>query len=495
LYYYALALYANAQPADAIQLLGAAENQYPKHPVANDYRLKRMEWLLASGRIAEAWQLYDQNKVDTQQIKAYDLMMVAALADQPQDSLEARAKQGKIPAVMCLGKRLWSQGSSDSRTQAKDWYNRFSIPLPKHWQKGTKKNSNLKVALLLPFQTDQVDFNRKSISNAYLYDYYYGFKKGIDSLNKVGETIELSVVDIGKDLSSFQKLITEGSLRGLDLVVGPLLTQQSHLLAQYAEKEELMVLNPINDQASITQGKKFVFSTEPVREQIAHQVAKYAISKTLADTALIIYGDQERDSLLAAQYLNALKAFPQAHCSGMYKVTKTNYAYLYEKLAVHRLDSLKHLFVAVTDPTLEAAVMSALDQNLNMTEVYASYEWLDNNLISFDQFERKHFRFFHPGYLNYQNPLASRFSRSYTEFMGVVPSLYAYKGFEHSLLFGKLLRQYRQNLPEHLRLGSFNKGIIMSGFRNSTTGGNACVPILKFNQQEIELVNDDLLKQ
>jgi hypothetical protein len=497
IYFYCLALHGTGKPAEAISLMALSEKQYSQHPILSDLRAKRLEWLLGAQRFSEAWTLWGTAPKGSKEETQFNLMMTAAIELATTDSLEAWAREGRMPAALVLGNRLWAESTPESRAKAKDWYQKFQIPWPKEWAKPTKKTNGKawSIALLLPFQVDHVDYNRKSLTNSYVYDYYFGFKKGIDSLNKSGFNFKLNVVDIGKDQATFQKLLSDGSLLSTDLVVGPLLTQQSHLLSNYAEEKELTMINPINDQASISQGKKYVFSTEPVREQLAMQVARYAISQTIADTALIIYGETEKDSLLALQYVQALKTFPEAYCAGTFKVTRYNYMHLYERLSVHQLDSLKHLFVSVTDPTLEAAVMSALDQNLNMTEVYASYEWLDNNLISFDQFERKYFRFFHPAYVNYQHPLSLRFSRSYTESMGVVPSIYAYKGFEHSLLFGKLLKQHEGKLAEHLRSGNYIRGVLMSGFRNSSSGGNSCVPILKFNQQEIQLANEALLKE
>ena len=92
-------------------------------------------------------------------------------------------------------------------------------------------NSKYKsLAVLLPFMFDGVENNLFIKNNDFVMDLYSGIKYGFENNDSINSSIEIISYDTRRDPNTVKKLIDEGSLDDIDLIVGPLYSKPIELI-------------------------------------------------------------------------------------------------------------------------------------------------------------------------------------------------------------------------------------------------------------------------
>jgi hypothetical protein len=481
---------------EAMRVLQEVEDSYPSSDVQMEAILFRFHAALASAQNGLALQSFVRLPPDAQHtyrgtlLKALDAVSLDSLV-----ILQKAHSQHQVLAQYTAGRIVYT-GDRRYSEHAQALAKQFSLDIasfPRTPQAIRASKSRRDVAILLPLAEPLTDTVRKQLSGAYIFDYYTGLMWALDSLQKRTGKFTVHTLLTGRHVDTLRTVLDMPGMTQMDMVVGPVLTPLAHVTADFAQRHGILHFNPLNDQPSITTGRTFSFSPEPQTATIAQTVAQFMRNETLAKEAFILTGDSDKDTTLSGFLERSVKADSGTRIMMQYKFGRASSESLMGSLSTYTLDSLRCFLATITDPTAQAAMMSVLDRIPNMVEIYTGSDWLQNALISFTQFERRHFRFYFPDYIQYDHPVAQSFRQYYLSKSGVIPSMYAYKGVEHGLQLGRVLLQEDKE-PATAMQETFLPGILMQGMDFRTSRQNSFVPLFRFEREQLIRINKPAAK-
>ena len=99
--------------------------------------------------------------------------------------------------------------------------------------KSIERVNSVKVALLLPFMTNETI---PSTETQRFIEYYEGLLLAVDSLKNTGCSIDLSVYDTGNGTKKLKEILKEDALKNANLIIGAVQNDQIGPVAEFAQK-------------------------------------------------------------------------------------------------------------------------------------------------------------------------------------------------------------------------------------------------------------------
>ena len=122
--------------------------------------------------------------------------------------------------------------------------------------KNMERVNMIKVALLLPFgSTESVP----SAQSARYIEYYEGLLLAVDSLQKMGCSIDLSVYDSGEGTKKVKDILKEEALKEANLIIGAVSNDQIGLVADFAEKNSIRYVIPFTSKNDDVLSNAYVY--------------------------------------------------------------------------------------------------------------------------------------------------------------------------------------------------------------------------------------------
>ena len=111
--------------------------------------------------------------------------------------------------------------------------------------KEIKRVNMMKVALLLPFMTNE---KTPSANTLRFIEYYEGMLLAVDSLRNSGSSIELSVFDTGNGTKQLKEVLKDDALKEANLIIGAVYNDQIGPVAEFAEKNNIKYVIPFTSK-------------------------------------------------------------------------------------------------------------------------------------------------------------------------------------------------------------------------------------------------------
>ena len=150
-------------------------------------------------------------------------------------------------------------------------------------------SGKINVAVLLPFyfgENSNGTVNNRRRPDDWLFpesidfiEMYEGILLAIDTLRAMGLDINLYPHDIQDDSFALSRLIQSGELSYMDLIIGPVYSNNLRIVAEYARDFDIPVVSPVPlFNSSILEGNPNLFMANPTLE-----VAQNALAKKIAE--------------------------------------------------------------------------------------------------------------------------------------------------------------------------------------------------------------------
>ena len=107
--------------------------------------------------------------------------------------------------------------------------------------KSIERVNSVKVALLLPFMTNEAT---PSTETQRFIEYYEGFLLAVDSLKNTGCSVDLSVYDTGNGTKKLKEILKEDALKNANLIIGAVQNDQIGPVAEFAQKNNIKYVIP-----------------------------------------------------------------------------------------------------------------------------------------------------------------------------------------------------------------------------------------------------------
>ena len=370
------------------------------------------------------------------------------------------------------------------------------------------------IALLLPFQLNEIDPKISKRSNQYILDFYEGIKLAVDSLKAKGIEVNLYSYDTEKDATIINSIISLPELKTMDLIVGPVYPVQMPIVADFSKKNNIINISPFSANSKIIENNEFSYLFQPTIEIQAGAAAKFASTNFRFDSVfvdnytppkpkyrnqvvtplehknvIILYGNELKDSLIAAYHKDSCIA-NGLNVSNFEKINRTKVLLLRTLLGdCVKVSKSNHVFVSTSDEVIAANIMSLMEVGRNNTPLITTSNWLLFSLISYEQFEKRNVHFIHPDYYDYSNLYYRNFKSTYIKRTNIYPSTQSLQGFDLMMYFGEALKNYGTYFKYGLNETGFKNGYIFQGYDFSNSYSNKRVSITRFKEKNLLLVN------
>ena len=351
-----------------------------------------------------------------------------------------------------------------------------------------------RVALLFPFRVSTLEPSPEKKRNQPILDLYQGMKLAVDSLEKAGIHIDLLAYDTDKDAETTAAVLAEGELKSVDLIVGPLFSEEAKLVQQFSQDNKInLIVNPVSNNSDFLADNPFALLYQPSHETIGRKSAEMLAQRAVNKNCIVYYSDSPKDSIMA---FNFIKRALELGLKVVYaeEVRNETSATILEKLATPtkydewknpleftlKKDSIGSIFVAADSPLIYSKVINSVETRRDSVIVIGEESWLDDNTIDYGKLELTHVVFAAPNYCATDNSSYHRFRKKYLDHHGVLPSNYAGKGYEMLIVLGYAIHQYGSYFQDGLLLNGAVKGILAPGFWLQSSRDNGLIPFVSF---------------
>ncbi len=310
------------------------------------------------------------------------------------------------------------------------------------------KKSEYKIALMLPLFLAGIDEIESANPNPKVFEtsksfqflpYYEGFRMAVDSLEKLGLKIKLYVYDVDKDTVKTRQLLKKPEMKSMDLIFGLLFHPNFQIVAAFAKKNRINLVNPISERSELVAGNPYVFKVQPPKKYQFDQLAAYMSESFRGGQVLIIrngqYGDRDAPEQLKkdCQERNLASQIVEGQEAAIGRLSKDrpNYVVAFSDNQAYVLDLLRGMYKLRNE---YAITLVGLPNWTAMDGLETEY------LVSMKTHEMAR------SFIDYDNPAVRRFVGQYQVMYQSDPELLAFQGFEQAFFFLTALKTFGTNI-------------------------------------------------
>lgn len=168
--------------------------------------------------------------------------------------------------------------------------------------KEIKRVNMIKVALLLPFMTNE---KIPSSNTQRFIEYYEGLLLAVDSLRNNGCSIELSVFDTGNGTKKLNEILKQDALKEVNLIIGAVQNDQIGPVSKFAEENNIKYVIPFTSKNDDVLSNANIFQVNTPHSYLYAKASQAACDLFTADNIILLKvpGMEEK-----TDFINALKA-------------------------------------------------------------------------------------------------------------------------------------------------------------------------------------------
>ncbi len=317
----------------------------------------------------------------------------------------------------------------------------------------SKKEVSHSIALLLPFQLDNINPKTaalKDITQADLaIDFYQGFKLALDSLSLEGYNFKLQVFDTQDHETRVVNLARANSVRDNDLIVGPIFPSDIKTFGEFSELETKLQISPLAASIASDFNNPNLVTITATIDQHAWKVADY-INKNykVADVNIILVNakksEDEKFAIPVRKYLKELSANKLVIVECLNAIDLETCLKSSKKNLLIIPSSDKETLLPIIDRLYK------LNQKNYKIEVFGHPNWAKAQFLNSEKMQDLNTHITSSYFVNYKAANVKQFIARYRGNYSLEPSEFSFKGFDNGYYFGKLLAKYGMDYRKHL---------------------------------------------
>lgn len=289
-------------------------------------------------------------------------------------------------------------------------------------------------------------------------EFYEGFLLALDTLKKMGISVNLNVFDTKRSQHEVSKILDSKSIEVSELMVGPFIFDEIKPVAQFAAKNNINFVSPIYSNKEGLVAKENVIS---VSQTFQNQLEIFVNNLTVypEKNYLVIYdstawyspGLKHFDSLLTLKFrADSVPISTYYHKTAAYKSADVQEQLL--KMLKH--DTINVIIVPSDDEPFIAEILGNLYAvksyyNLN-TEVFGPSRWRKLKNIPPDYLFALNTHIFSPFFIDYSQKDVQGFIERYREQFRSEPSQFSFLGNDIAFYFISALKEFGPNFTQCL---------------------------------------------
>jgi LysM repeat protein len=377
--------------------------------------------------------------IKSETIKATNSNTITKTTNNPDTATKKKSKQYLVTVAESIS------ATKTSETQIKEQNCNTTLPPMR----------TIKVALFIPLQNDaaslddedaSTDLNFKPASKPYL-EYYEGFLMALDTIRKQGLGVELLQYEVKHDSSKIKQILNEKAIQDVDLIIGPFQEDIFGLVAFWAEKKHINIIDPINSSNHSLYNFTNVFQLNTGLNSQLEQESRYLASFDSINMVMIKGSNNDESQIISVfkkKYLTEFKQnFPQKQVS--FKEINYNQA---NEDGIEKVLDKNSTNVIVLPSSSQVFVINVITKLNNLTK---NYKLILTYMPLWKKFEQNfelehifnlHAHVTHPFYINYGDSNVRKFILDYRFLYKIEPSKFSFLGFDSGIYFLSLVQKY-----------------------------------------------------
>ena len=393
------------------------------------------------------------------------------------------------------------------------------------------ENKKFRVAVLLPFMFDGFDNDNFIKNNNFIMDLYSGILFGHKNYDSINSMIDIIPFDTRRDPITVKKIIQEGRLDNIDLIIGPLYGKPIEIIKQFCLENKILMINPLSSNNKIIDDNRYSLLFKPSIKTVAQKASEYSIDRFNTNkNTIIFYENNFQDSLIAKIYYDNLEkngfniiysksvskddsrlildslasTYEEMLSDSIYDTLKnisgilikdgrgideldTTYKYI-EKFYIEE-DSIGHVFVSSKNSLFASNIISAVDIRNDTIPVLGFEDWLKFNLISINQFQDLDISLISPSFSNSLDEDYKYIEEYFIDNYRRKLSNNFIIGVELINMIIDINKSYGRYFQFGLRNEKLIKGKISGGSSYLRANDNQIVPVIKVVESDIIKIN------
>ncbi|RCR70800.1 ABC transporter substrate-binding protein [Larkinella punicea] len=350
-----------------------------------------------------------------------------------------------------------------------------------------EKNRNkgyYNVAVLFPFRLNDINPEERARSNQYALDLYNGMRLAKTKLQSEGITVNLFAYDVDNDGTKMTTLVNNPGFIQNDLLIGPLYAEPNRIATEFANQNNVLLVNPISTSSELVVNQPLAFLANASLNQQALKTVAFARTLSMVKKAAIYYGNTRKDSTLAALYQNELKRIGYT-VQDFRKVGSSDL----EAIRLSETNKPGHIFLVSSDESTGAKLLRLLTQRKVEVPVIATSSAFNFDKDPLSTFSKSDLYLVYPEFVDPERPGSDEFEELYLDQRNMIPSMYAYQGYDMLLFFGRMLARTRGQITNRSQLKATpEEGYLLSGYDYTASNDNQVVPIVKYDGTRFTLI-------
>ncbi|MEI6684039.1 MAG: ABC transporter substrate-binding protein [Bacteroidota bacterium] len=319
--------------------------------------------------------------------------------------------------------------------------------LPCGEDKSTKKDV-YKVALMLPLFLTEIagidaehpDAETLEAKSFEFLPFYEGFRLALDSIEKSGLKIKLYVYDADKDTARTRQILRKPEMKTMDLIFGVLYHRNFQIVAEFARKNKIILVNPISEKSELVNANPWVFKVLPSKTTQFEELADYMNRSFKKGQLLIVrsgqYNDRDAPERLkkACQEhgMNAKIVEGQEGAIAGLSKEKDNYLVVFTDNTPYAFDLTRRLFELRNDYNM---ILVGLPDWSSLEGLETEYlAALKTHIVT-------------QSFIDYDDAAVKVFVRKYQSVYHADPALLCFQGFDVAWYFLSALNNYGTGFP------------------------------------------------
>ena len=341
------------------------------------------------------------------------------------------------------------------------------------------------IALMIPFYLDniyQIDPDNPNIKEKDAGDYtsftfvqyYEGILMAVDSLKKIGFSARIYVYDVDDDTAATLKMLENPELQKVHLIIGPFFENSLNVVARFAKKYNIKVVDPVSADDDILKGNPNVFNAFPSVNMQLKQLAAFIVERYPGSQVVVVHNNRENEK----KYLTVFETALNNELKKTGKIENSFKEVAYNTTGVAGItQSFSNIDtnIVVTLTNGEIFVTNYVSRINNIYDkhkiiIFGLSSWRNFDNIETEYMQNIHLHLFSSSFVDYMDNNVKSFILKYRDQYMTEPDKYAFQGFDIAMFFFKALNDYGINFDKCM--DKTGNAYLQSNYKFVRTGEN-----------------------
>lgn len=353
-------------------------------------------------------------------------------------------------------------------------------------QASSVKKDAYNVAAFLPFFYDKLTAENERVGNDFVVELYQSMRMATADLQKEGINVQLYAYDTERDYNVTQRLLEQEEVKNMDVIIGPLFPNPFRAVSEFAQEQQIYMFNPVSTNPQVVQGNPFSFLSKPSTVTEARHAAQFVRDTLDRPVAVVVTDDTKQDTARVSAFIRTFRKG---------EPTRKVHLEVFRSFDVDAIEDFVDTLVyyGERNETEPPVVYVASNNDLVITNTISAVvmakvpltligndSWFDITSVTYEQLEELDVHFISPSYTEPQRRSVKSFREAYRKKYNVLPSKYAYAGYDAMYYIGQMLHQYGTYFQEFYTGPQPVKSLLFSGYNYFDAQDNQVVPIIRF---------------